>query len=106
MSISNQKMSIGYDTVHCDLHGDRRKAYVCSHLLHGVRQGFVTVPEEELTNPYPDAWCYKCESIRQEFGGEWSQENESLITVKLVCGDCYEEIKEKNLTVRNGQMIQ
>ena len=95
------------DTVHCDRHGDRRKAYVCSHLLHGARLGFISSPGEEETNPHPDAWCSACEGIRQQYGGEWNPESEKLITVKLVCGDCYEEIKERNRTdVPEGQLLQ
>ena len=85
-----------FETIHCDRHGDRRAAYLCGHLLHGSRQGFVTVPDEEVTNPHPDAWCYVCEQIRQEHGGDWNAESEALITVRLVCGDCYEEIKARN----------
>jgi hypothetical protein len=30
-------------------------------------------------------------------GTEWNAESEALIRVRLVCGDCYEEIKERNV---------
>jgi hypothetical protein len=29
-------------------------------------------------------------------GGKWNETSEALIKVRLVCGDCYEEIKSKN----------
>lgn len=91
-----------YETVHCDRHGDRRKAYVCDHLLHGARQGFFTASDEKETNPHPDAWCSKCQQIRLDHGGEWNETSEALIKVRLVCGDCYEEIKERNVLGTEG----
>jgi hypothetical protein len=86
-----------YKTVHCDRHGDRPEAYVCDHLLHGTRQGFFA--GDDAGNPYPDAWCSKCEQIRVTHGrsdGEWNEKSIALLKVKLVCGDCYEEIKGRN----------
>ena len=79
------------ETVRCHRHGVRRKAYVCDHLLTGRRQGFVS-SNEQPGNPYPDAWCSACDHIRKTHGRTWNSESEALITVRLVCGDCYEEI--------------
>jgi hypothetical protein len=97
-----------FTTVHCAKHGDKRKAYVCEHLLHGMEQGFFRADEEG--NPYPDAWCAKCEQIRLIHGGasgEWNEASEALIKVRLVCGDCYEEIKQKNsLSPQSGTRVQ
>ena len=90
-----------YEIVHCDRHGDRRKAYVCDHLLHGSHQGFFTA-SDETTNPHPDAWCSKCQQIRLDHGGEWNETSEALIKVRLVCGDCYEEIKGRNVLGTEG----
>jgi hypothetical protein len=81
--------------VHCDRHGDRRAAYLCDHLLHGSGQGFFS--GDDPGNPHPDAWCSRCEQIRLAHGTEWNAESEALIRVRLVCGDCYEEIKERNV---------
>jgi hypothetical protein len=82
--------------VECDRHGQRPKAYVCDHLLHGVKQGFVTSGNQP-ENPYPDAWCLACDRIRLAHGGDWNNESEALITIRVVCGDCYEEIRDRNL---------
>lgn len=85
--------------VHCEKHGDRRKAYVCDHLLHGSNQGFFA--GDDPGNPHPDSWCAKCDQIRTLHGGadgEWNDASHALITVRLVCGDCYEEIKARNLS--------
>ena len=83
------------ETVECDRHGHRRKTYVCDHLLDGEKQGFVWSPDEP-ENPYPDAWCLACDRVRLEHGEKWNPQSEALITVRLVCSDCYEEIKERN----------
>lgn len=83
--------------VHCSKHGDRRQAYICHHLLHGSQHGFFTDADDALANPHPDAWCSTCEQIRLAHGGEWNEASEALIEVKLVCGDCYEEIKAINV---------
>jgi len=84
--------------VHCDRHGDRREAFVCDHLLRGVRQGFFAA--DDPANPHPDAWCSECERVRAahaDVDGEWNEKSEALLRVRLVCGDCYEEIKAKNV---------
>jgi hypothetical protein len=82
--------------VHCDRHGDRREAFVCDHLLHGAGQGFFS--GDDPGNPYPDAWCSKCDQIRAIHGSsEWNQKSMSLVKIRLVCGDCYEEIKARNV---------
>ena len=85
-----------FETVHCDRHGDRRKAYVCDHLLHGEKRGFFNSTDDP-TNPHPDAWCSTCEGIKAAHGGEWNEKSEALITVRLVCGECYEEIRARNI---------
>ena len=92
-----------YKTVHCDRHGDQREAFVCDHLLHGTGQGFF--PGEDPRNPYPDAWCSRCEQIRSTYAradGEWNEKSEALLKVRLVCGDCYEEIKLRNVLGTEG----
>ena len=93
--------------VHCEKHGDRRKAYVCEHLLRGMHLGFFSA--EEAGNPHPDAWCTRCDDVRIAHGGssgEWNDQSESLLKVKLVCGDCYEEIKRVNLLGTENSRMQ
>jgi hypothetical protein len=87
-----------YRTIHCERHGDRREAYVCDHLLSGADQGFFS--GDDPGNPHPDAWCSKCDHIRTSHGGkdgEWNGQSIALVKVRLVCGDCYEEIKARNI---------
>ena len=89
--------------IHCDRHGDRREAYVCDHMLQGAGQGFFS--GDDPGNPHPDAWCSKCDQIRVAHGGsdgDWNDKSIALIKVRLVCGDCYEEIKERNMLSTEG----
>ena len=89
-------------TVHCDRHGDNREAFMCKHLLQGSGLGFFSDPVES-GNPYPDAWCSECEQVRTGNGqsGVFSDDY-ARATVKLVCGECYKEIKARNMTDTNG----
>jgi len=83
-------------TVHCERHGDRRQAFLCGHLLRRKNLGFF-FDMNDRSNPHPDAWCGACERRRQEDGGQWSDASEAALDVRLVCGDCYEEIKVNNI---------
>jgi hypothetical protein len=67
---------------------------MCQHLLRGSVLGFF-FDADDISNPYPDAWCSFCEKVRGE-SGEFSSEY-ARATFKLVCGACYEEIKARNI---------
>jgi len=98
MELGESSAASQYKTVHCDRHGDRRAAYICDHLLHGTRQGFFA--GDDPGNTHPDAWCSSCEQIRLAHAGsdgEWNEKSIALLKVRLVCGDCYEEIKHRNI---------
>lgn len=96
MNIEPSKMSNVSPIVHCDRHGDMQEAFVCEHLLSGERLGFVH-DMEDPGNPRPDAWCASCERLRIAHGG-WNERSHALVTIKLVCGGCYDEIKARNVT--------
>jgi len=87
-------MSAQSGQVHCERHGPQPEAYVCDHLFRESRKGFVTSTSRP-DNPLPDAWCFACEQVRLAHGG-WNEESEKHLTVRLVCGDCYQEIKDRN----------
>lgn len=86
----------------CERHGDMQETFVCVHLLYGSRLDFFTGPKD-TGNPRPDAWCSSCERLRLEHGG-WNEESETLTKVKLVCGGCYDEIKERNSLPTDGKL--
>ncbi len=87
-------------TLDCDNHGFQRPAFVCKHLniktALGFEEAFETYPGMELDNDEDlQAWCNECEKIRQKYG-EWNAESEKFAQIKLICENCYFEIKRLN----------
>lgn len=77
------------DTVHCHAHGDRAPAFLCAHLTtDDCALGFHCSPPTD-DNPTPDAWCNDCDIILQQHGGQWTDEAQKLVDIKLVCAGCY-----------------
>lgn len=83
----------------CDIHGDRKIAFVCQHLLNGDKQGFWkpfdTDPTEEYTSESLNAWCNNCDEVLCE-AGAWNDRSEKYANIQLICDYCYFEIKKKN----------
>ena len=74
--------------IKCNVHGVGQQAFICGHLLTNPRQKWVSdVPTEN--NPWPDAWCAKCDEIYRKLG-EWTDENSAQLQIKLLCHRCYE----------------
>jgi len=86
--------STAFRSVHCARHGDNREAFICKHLLEGAGLLFFW-DVDDVSNPYPDAWCSRCESERDESG--MFPDDYARSVIKLVCGACYEEIKAKHI---------
>jgi len=81
--------------VECNVHGVQDEAFVCQHIaetLHtGVPVGFFW--SEESASLHPDAWCAFCEDARIQAGGDWTDEVEKILSIKLLCGACYDHAK-------------
>lgn len=81
--------------IQCDVHGWQEQTFVCQHIaesLHtGIPVGFHWSAEQ--TEARPDAWCSACEQVRVEAGGDWTPEVEQKLSVKLLCGACYDYAK-------------
>jgi hypothetical protein len=88
-------MSIVSETVHCDVHGETPRSFVCRHLIgESTGLGFHReVPSEQ--DPFPDAWCDNCEIIRAEHGS-WDDVPEDLQSIALLCTSCYERVQIRN----------
>lgn len=87
--------------VKCGDHEYRRVAFVCTHLNHkdkvGFNEAFETFEAMELSlDDDFQAWCDDCENIRLK-EGEWNDTSMALTTLKIVCEQCYFEMKELNL---------
>jgi hypothetical protein len=76
----------------CEVHGTQQKAYVCEHIVN-------TLQDEEPRGFFwsnDSGWCSKCEEIRIEAGGDWTDDLMKEIGVKLVCSGCFEKAKHIN----------
>lgn len=87
-------------TIDCGNHGFRRPAFVCQHLEldsnNGFEEAFETFKGMDLNEDEDfGAWCDECEKKRIECDG-WNDESEAFAKIKLVCEDCYFEMKESN----------
>lgn len=84
----------------CPNHGLQRKAFVCQHLNLEKPIGFIevfdTYPKMELEDDEDlQAWCNDCENIRRKYNG-WNEKSEQYAQIKLICENCYFEIKNLN----------
>lgn len=77
--------------IECPVHGSNHGTYICSHLMNDPLQPwFCDYPAED--NPWPDAWCGACEEVFQT-EGEWNENNEDDVDIRLVCSRCYDDQK-------------
>jgi hypothetical protein len=86
--------------VQCNIHEYRRRAFVCKHLNKkdkvGFEESFETSENMELGEDDDfQAWCDKCELIRQHEDG-WNDTSMRFAEIRLVCEKCYFEMKEVN----------
>jgi hypothetical protein len=73
-------------------------AFVCQHLLKGSNLGFYeTFDSNPLIDPDDDyqAWCGECEKAWEK-EGEWNENFKGFAKLKLVCDQCYFDIKRRN----------
>lgn len=81
--------------VKCAAHGWQEESFVCQHIVESLHTG---VPvgfhwPEGSSALHPDAWCSSCEEARVEAGGDWTPDVEEKLSIRLVCGACYEHAK-------------
>jgi hypothetical protein len=84
--------------IQCDRHGGGKIAFVCCHLINNTGVGFNEAFDSDGTAEPGDgyqAWCAACEEVRLANGG-WNETAIAFTDVKLVCNECYFEIKQKN----------
>ena len=83
--------------INCGQHGLQDTTFVCRHiadsLLTGTAVGFHW-PRESEGDPRPDAWCSTCERMRIDGGGDWTEEMERHLDIKILCGGCYDRAKD------------
>lgn len=83
------------DTVQCGVHGETPETFVCVHLKDDSAGLGFNREEPTEENPYPDAWCDKCEKVREAHGG-WDDVPEGQCKISLLCSRCYERARIRN----------
>jgi hypothetical protein len=85
--------------VDCSDHISDRAAFVCKHLLNenstGFNEAFRSDQAIEEDDDY-QAWCDECEAVRLK-EGEWTDSAMAFANIKIVCNQCYFEIKGRKL---------
>lgn len=90
--------------VECSVHGKSSAAFVCHHLTEGTKLGFNAAFDPDSPDDlYPDAWCNECGRILEQ-ESEWNDTAEAFADIKLVCAQCYCEIREKNWVQDNESL--
>jgi hypothetical protein len=87
--------------IECNEHEYRRRAFACRHLDNttkvGFKEAFETYENMELSDEDDfQAWCDECERVRQKEGG-WNENSMKFADIKIVCEQCYFDMKERNL---------
>ncbi len=100
---SAERLSVGRrdvmpERVECETHGPQEATFVCSHLvaspISNEPVGFFWSPTEGTSRG--DAWCSRCEEVRLRCGGDWNDESESFAQIQLLCGACWDRVKQSN----------
>nr|WP_322623019.1 DUF6882 domain-containing protein [uncultured Flavobacterium sp.] len=86
--------------ISCKNHGLARITFVCQHLSTiqktGFHESFESYKGMELDEDDDlSAWCNDCETIRLSHNG-WNDEAMEFAKIKLVCEECYFEMKDFN----------
>ncbi|MFC6755180.1 DUF6882 domain-containing protein, partial [Halorubrum tibetense] len=82
--------------VECDIHGKTDATFLCAHLVKGEKLGFnLGYDPENPNNLWPDAWCDECEKVL-DTEDEWNDQSEKFADIKLLCVQCYEDIRDRN----------
>lgn len=99
---SNEIKKFKQKKVECKNHGLARSAFVCQHLNLESPKGFHEAFETQKGMDLDDeedfqAWCDDCEKIRIKYDG-WNENSETFAKIKLICENCYFELKKFNTT--------
>ncbi len=80
--------------IKCGTHGTAYDTYICEHLFADPNQRWFS-QEPDAENPWPDSWCAACDVFFQE-QGDWNEQNEKHLKIKLVCHYCYQTFRAKS----------
>ena len=88
----------------CKIHGEMDYALICTHLAAQTHDDpdlnvYLATPDEsEEATDVQNLWCEKCDNILLE-EGEWNDKSENFANIQVVCIQCFEELKNKNVGI-------
>ena len=85
------------DKILCSQDGEGYTTFVCRHLHENPRQEWHS-REPTPDNPWPDAWCAKCDEAFMQTG-QWTDENSGCTDIQIICNFCYERRKGQKVCV-------
>ncbi len=86
--------------IECATHISGKVAFICQHLSKDKYTGFHEAFDADTITDDDDgyeAWCDACETIRGR-EGDWNDRSMDFAKIRLVCDQCYFEIKKRNQT--------
>ena len=81
--------------VDCETHGESFATFICRHLQSGEGKGFFCA--DDPNDSHPDAWCFECDEALKRGGGVWNEQSDKQAGVKMVCANCYDEMRARRL---------
>lgn len=64
--------------------------------IQNTLKGYISLTNSKRSDEEDfQAWCSECEKVRIEYDG-WNEESEKFAGIKLICENCYFELKNFN----------
>lgn len=90
--------AMGDRAIRCQTHGKTPATFACRHVATGTACGF-HVGATRRDEPWPDAWCDRCDEAYRAEGGVWNVVSERGLELAVLCTHCYEAARERNTRV-------
>ncbi|CAC9972686.1 hypothetical protein [Flavobacterium panici] len=89
------------EKVLCDIHGSKEMSFTCIHIAMAIDSKeklgfFYSEAEEDLPQI---AWCKECEQYLLDNDEEWTEVFQTKADFKMLCIDCFDEAKNKELEI-------
>lgn len=89
------------EKVLCEIHGSKEMTFSCIHIAMAIDSEdkvgfFYSEAEEDLPQI---AWCGECEQYLLDNDEEWTEIFQAKADFKMLCMDCFNDAKNKELEI-------